>query len=697
MSSVTDWSSIAIKLRVGSHVRRIPVQRLMERGDVHPSFSALQNMTLLFYLEQQVEKSITAHNNLNPKISFSYLDEENESIIFSTSVEFLEALRFSSTPSYVSTTSPNTAIRFLRVDALVDQLSDNDDDDATMSHLLTSESNPCETLNVEVPQHDFFKENTIHDAENKDASSSQTNNNFLAEVASLDCKAVVDSSEEERDSNEATLLLFEENSDHDDTLEENLVTTTIEKDLDLTPPHLKAITSLLQNVEQFVHNLPILPKSNESNNPLSSLMEQIHKLSEGCRLNDTKDLPHLHKESGDLLHHDKESNGRFFDFDPHFVHARHQCDLCKCLPIVGFRWHAICPPFTPSSASMIQRFSNFDLCHGCFTQWRENREECSISFHIPSEIRFRPAQYARDCDFLRWKQKNPFEVCLRKVVRCIPRFPTEPSSGIRLVDCLEVNKGIGQSLLELKRKNSPNPTVLHPVDDPNLEEGNVFVELQESNPPDLVLPVQNVRVVSIMQEDPSLMTGDGDSFQTAVVVEGGTEIPPSINSASNVHELANCSPLEATEISFATQFNTLDTSPNSSNTNERKRSFSAIVEYNAEEAVLNISQASVTLGSLTLSSVTDDSNTQDNAKSHNDVNNSLTLFVSAQEEEMSAPVPDNEWDKMESLIQSIAANTDSPSSDEADQEEWDLVSEEEIFAESFQRIGSAMSHSSSLS
>ena len=287
---------------------------------------------------------------------------------------------------------------------------------------------------------------------------------------------------------------------------------------------------------------------------------------------------------------------------------------------------------------------------------------------------------ARDCDFLRRKQKNPFELCLRKVVRCIPRFPPEPSSGIRLVDCLEVNQGIGQSLLELKRKNSPTSTVLHPDDDPKLEEGNVFVELQES------------------QEDPSLMTGDGDSFQTAVVMESGTEILPSINTASNDPELlVNRSPLESTEISFATQFNTLDTLPNNSITNERKRNFSAIVEHNVEEAGLNISQASVTLGSLTLSSVTDGSNKQDHSTSHNDVNNSLTLFVSAQEEETPAPVPNNEWDKMESLIQSMVANTDSPCSDEADQEEWDLVSEEEIFAESFQRIGSAMSHSSSLS
>jgi len=372
------------------------VQRLTD-GGVNPSFPALKKITLLFYLEQ-VKVHPTPNLSTNFKISFSYLDEENESIVFSTSVEFLEALRFSSTPSNSSTTSPNTAIRFLRVDALVDQLVNNDNDDAA-SHLLTSEEDiPCETFNIEVPQHDCFKENTTHGAENKNASSSQTNDSSLAEVASLEGKVEVNSNEDERDSNEATLLLFEENPDTDDKLEKNLVTTSVEKDLDFTPPPFKAITSLFQNVEQFVHNLPILPKPNDPNNPLGLLMEQIHKLSEGCRWNDTNDLPHPDKESGDRQHPDKESKGQFCDFDPHFVHARHQCDLCKCLPIVGFRWHAICPPFTPSSASMIQRFSNFDLCHECFTQWRENREDCS---YIPSEIRFCPAQYGKPFSIFR--------------------------------------------------------------------------------------------------------------------------------------------------------------------------------------------------------------------------------------------------------------------------------------------------------
>mmetsp|Transcript_22859 Transcript_22859/g.32757 ORF Transcript_22859/g.32757 Transcript_22859/m.32757 type:complete len:660 (+) Transcript_22859:99-2078(+) len=165
MSSVTDWSSISIKLRIGNHVRRIPVQRLTD-GGVNPSFSALKNITLLFYLEQ-VKVHPTPNLSTNFKISFSYLDEENESIVFSTSVEFLEALRFSSvvTPSDVINTSP-TLIRFLRVVAVIKA-----SDDASISHLLTADSNICGTSDAAAQQHEFFKENTLQSAENQGASS----------------------------------------------------------------------------------------------------------------------------------------------------------------------------------------------------------------------------------------------------------------------------------------------------------------------------------------------------------------------------------------------------------------------------------------------------------------------------------------------------------------------------------------------
>ena len=141
------------------------MQRLTD-GGVNPSFSALKKITLLFYLEQ-VKVHPTPNLSTNSKISFSYLDEENESIVFSTSVEFLEALRFSSvvTPSDVINTSP-TLIRFLRVVAVV-----TPSNEASIPHLLTAHSNICGTSDAEAQNHEFIKENILQIAENQNASS----------------------------------------------------------------------------------------------------------------------------------------------------------------------------------------------------------------------------------------------------------------------------------------------------------------------------------------------------------------------------------------------------------------------------------------------------------------------------------------------------------------------------------------------
>ncbi len=130
---------------------------------------------------------------------------------------------------------------------------------------------------------------------------------------------------------------------------------------------LEAVSSFLQKVEKFVQGIQNSPK----------VKRGTHK-----------------NQPSKTLPDDCNERVRCLGFDPNFVHARHQCDLCKCIPIVGFRWHAMYPPLTPNiSVTTMRRFANFDLCHSCYTHFRENLDECSRSFEIPSEMRFRPVQY----------------------------------------------------------------------------------------------------------------------------------------------------------------------------------------------------------------------------------------------------------------------------------------------------------------
>eukprot|EP00591_Stephanopyxis_turris_P001953 CAMPEP_0195522374 /NCGR_PEP_ID=MMETSP0794_2-20130614/20507_1 /TAXON_ID=515487 /ORGANISM="Stephanopyxis turris, Strain CCMP 815" /LENGTH=722 /DNA_ID=CAMNT_0040652123 /DNA_START=33 /DNA_END=2201 /DNA_ORIENTATION=+ len=130
-----DWSSIAIKLCIsnqGNLVRRIPVPRLIPPGHSVPSIVKLKRMSVLFYFEQQQQGGSLYHKVAIAKeeyegnkqdyldkfhVWFTYRDEENDAIIFSSNVELEEALQLSSSSSV-----HNSHIRFLRVTADVQPL-----------------------------------------------------------------------------------------------------------------------------------------------------------------------------------------------------------------------------------------------------------------------------------------------------------------------------------------------------------------------------------------------------------------------------------------------------------------------------------------------------------------------------------------------------------------------------------------------
>jgi len=133
-----DYSSFrtVIKLQIGDNVRRVPIHRLLERKKLsgtddnnnktvnedddednnkkcvllYPSISKLRSLTLSYYLEAQQHRSFSpscknsGRSNQTGNISnmvedydvkFTYLDEEKESIVFSSDMEFADALSYS--------------------------------------------------------------------------------------------------------------------------------------------------------------------------------------------------------------------------------------------------------------------------------------------------------------------------------------------------------------------------------------------------------------------------------------------------------------------------------------------------------------------------------------------------------------------------------------------------------------------------
>jgi hypothetical protein len=141
----------------------------------------------------------------------------------------------------------------------------------------------------------------------------------------------------------------------------------------------EALISLAQKAEKFVQGIQSSPSERQ--------------------INRKKNQPSMKRKESHLksLPDDCNESMCCSGFDPNFIHARHQCDLCRCIPIIGFRWHAICPPLTPNiSVSTIRRFANFDLCHSCYIHFRENLDNCSRTFEIPAEMRFHPVQYGEE-------------------------------------------------------------------------------------------------------------------------------------------------------------------------------------------------------------------------------------------------------------------------------------------------------------
>ena len=443
----------AVQLFPSLPVRRIPVPRLIKGGCSDPSLTALQKLCIRFYLEQTQEDATNLPINPNKfSVSFTYLDEENDSIVFSTDVEFLEALRFS--PMIASdvsslTSSSGHEIRFLRVSAVVEpragvtkEFLRRGDDTFTAANegKKAHEVSFCSSEHVikeekkellkkedecEAEKHFSQENNSLttpsDNTENEGRRSTQVPEVIPTPVsgASSDSNEIIIQKEEYEAKKPCSQRYFSlttrsENTENSGsrnmqvstpviTSSSNSSPTTGNIQQETNPPRacsndttpnvhpIDVVSSFFHKAGQLVHNIqfPTPPKSNHAC-PLERLRHHISKLNEDQNNSKNK------KTSTDIIisQFNFRDGGCFLDFDPKFVHARHQCDLCRCLPIVGFRWHAFFPPLTPSiSASASKRFANFDLCHSCYIRWREDIDENMMASEIPREIRFRPVQY----------------------------------------------------------------------------------------------------------------------------------------------------------------------------------------------------------------------------------------------------------------------------------------------------------------
>jgi hypothetical protein len=512
-------------------VRRIPVQRLVVGEGRQPTVTELKKLCVLYFCElaDPLQNLAQGYEYSNFKVSLTYVDEENETIVLSTDVELLEALRFSSVPSDV------IGLRFLRITAVVEPydrftasssnvasgnlpsrtihpLSDDQEPGTTaasqvalgrlkqgrMEHKYTAsidnstksedefsgekasesqdegreeqlndarekEHNLCNTNEISkeenemrkeqkecpqniasisplitstttqplIPSTAFFtgveqRESTGYDDRNTVEDSKSATVTPVEVVSSIIQKAghllshiqiPLDQMEETfkpKISNTLSAVKCCIGTDKAEDKNENSTTLPLPLPLPLEVQNspraehgnaspaarkvcehpFEAFISLAQKAEKFVQGMQSSPSERQINNREKNQpsMKRIE--------------PHL-KPLPDDCNESICCSG----FDPNFIHARHQCDLCRCIPIIGFRWHAICPPLTPNiSVSTMRRFANFDLCHSCYINFRENLDDCSRTFEIPAEMRFHPVQYGEEISMDK-KRCNFIEAC----------------------------------------------------------------------------------------------------------------------------------------------------------------------------------------------------------------------------------------------------------------------------------------------
>lgn len=477
-------------------VRRIPVERLVVGEDNQPSLRELKNLCVLYFCELADPLQKLTQDYSNFKVSLTYVDEENETIVLSTNVELVEALRFSSVPSDVD------GIRFLRINAVVEPCGDGitvSSSKVTSSYLQSRTSLPLPSATAALQQPlKHLEQDTIGPKLTTTIENLTEREDKLSGERSKESQG--EKQEESRNHfpkeehiDEIIKKKNEKRKEHKEYLQNiasispcttlqpllpNTASVTVAEHKDstgyedrTTPEDAKSssvnsadfVSSFIQKAGHFISHLQIpldqieesfqnsntssaakicigtdaaeginesltrlpLPVEVQNNtrskhghasptsrkkseNPMEaliSLAQKAEKFVQGIQI-----LPfekHINMEKNQLsmkinepllkvLPEDYKDNVCCFGFDPNFIHARHQCDLCRCIPIIGFRWHAICPPLTPNiSVSTMRRFANFDLCHSCYIHFRENLDDCSRSFEIPAEMRFHPVQYGK--------------------------------------------------------------------------------------------------------------------------------------------------------------------------------------------------------------------------------------------------------------------------------------------------------------
>lgn len=455
-----------------------------------PTIRELKNLCVLYFCEVADPLQKLTQDYSNFKVSLTYEDEENETIVLSTNVELLEALRFSSVPSDV------VGIRFLRINAVVEPCGDgitvsSSQVASSYLHSRTSLSLPSTTAALQQPlkrleqdtmEHKFTatteSEDKLGGERSKESQEERQEESrhhvkeeeHIDEIIKKENKMRKEHKEYPQtieyispctslqpllpNTASVTVAEHKESTGYEDR-------TTLEDAKSSTVNSADFVSSFIQKAGHFITHLQIpldqIEERFQNSNALSAVRHCIGpEIAEGVNESSTKlSLPvevqnnprskHDHAspaskkksehpiealislaqkaekfiqgiqssplerqiimEKNQLsmkinepllktLPEDYNESACCFGFDPNFIHARHQCDLCRCIPIIGFRWHAICPPLTPNiSVSTMKRFANFDLCHSCYTHFRENLDDCSRSFEIPAEMRFHPVQY----------------------------------------------------------------------------------------------------------------------------------------------------------------------------------------------------------------------------------------------------------------------------------------------------------------
>jgi hypothetical protein len=402
--STNGWKTAAIKLKIGDHVRRIPVSRLLDDDNqASPCLSKLRELALSFYGENNAAMSTVVEEEY--QVVFTYLDEEGETIYLSSDVELSEALEFSCSDDDGGGNSGSDEekprVQFLRVKAEVTPLSS-----ILEQTFLTRKYTSFSSERLMAPPPIECTENT----EETVFRQAVEPHHFTEEVIQNGATATVP----------PTAILGHQASAKADDESQKKPSEKAKEDGKQAPPRSDANPTVVRFMDKAEEMMQIIRKEVEevaaSAPPLETLRPPpcIRKLQR--RFSQAK-RDQYQREREHLKHHDPPSGnigtGVGKQFDPRFVHPRHQCDMCNVLPIRGFRWRAVRPKTLVEGGGKVDETQkvdfvemNFDLCHRCYVGWREqkddeagaraaNRFSSMRKMQLSEDVKFHPVQLGK--------------------------------------------------------------------------------------------------------------------------------------------------------------------------------------------------------------------------------------------------------------------------------------------------------------